>query len=657
MAPPGDGAAEVARGEGRLWLEPDGRGGYAAATVAAGPASRAHGLLVVRAPHPVVRWNLVAHLDERLSAGGADVPLTTLLGDAAIATDGARRCVAFSAEPWPTWTYAAGDVHVVREVLCPRARGVTVVRWRLADPAPAGPARLRVRPLLAMRDFQARTRADGARFAPGVADLGGEAVWRPRPDLPAVHALHGGRYRHAPAWIRGVRHPHDATRGEPPTEDLWAPGELSFELAPGRDAWLVLGTEGLAGVSPDALVEEERRRRDAWAAAAPSDPLARRLWIGSDAYLVEEEGRAVVNAGYPWFATWGRDAFTALPGLCLATGRHAFARRVLEAFVPAIRDGLVPDVLPAGGGATTHHAIDAALWYVVSAGEYLRASGDAEGLRSAVWPAIRGILDAYRRGTRHGIRVDGDGLVTGGAPDTRLTWMDAKSGPRVFTPRHGKPVEVQAAWIRALARAAELARALGDAAEAARCAAEERTARASFARRFWYGAGGWLHDVLDGPGGDDPTLRPNQLFALATAPALVDADRARLALRAVRARLLVEGGVRSLPPDDPAYHGRYEGTQEERNAAYHQGTAWPFLLGPLAVAWLRVHGDDPAVRREARAILAPLEPLLDAGCVGHLPEILDGDPPHRTRGCFAQAWSAAEALWAFHEIEAGAAAP
>ena len=396
------------------------------------------------------------------------------------------------------------------------------------------------------------------------------------------------------------------------------------------------GLAGDAGALFEAAAASERTRRSAF----PS-----RLHRAADAYLVRRGIGRTVIAGYPWFTDWGRDTFIALRGLCLAANRLDDARAVLLEWSGTVRDGLLPNHFPDRAEEPASNAVDASLWFVIAVHEYLEAAGaqrrkGAADDRARLIAAVDAILEGYARGTRHGIRMDGDGLVAAGEPGVALTWMDARVDGRAITPRIGKPVEVQALWINALRIACSWS---------ARWAEPLSRATASFPR-FWNAEGGCLYDVVDVghvPGANDPAFRPNQVLAVGGLPfpALTDETRARRVVDAVEARLLTPMGLRTLAPDDPAYVGRYEGGVAERDGAYHQGTAWPWLMGPFVDAWVRVRGDTPQARKEARRrFLDPLLADLDRAGLGHVAEIADGDPPHASRGCPFQAWSVGEAL-------------
>ena len=630
------------------WLETNGRGGYASGTVAGANTRRYHALLLIARHPPVDRVVLVNHVEEFVESGGRTFPLSTNLYHDAVHPEGFQYCEEFSADPWPTWRYAGHGIRLIRELLCPQGRDLVILRWRLLDDA-SSPVVLRVRPMLSGRDFHAAQRENAAVRSEATTEEG-QVMWHPYEGLPAVRALHNGRYHHGPDWYRHVYYRVERERGLDHIEDWWSPGECVFTLTPGTAAELVFTSEPLPSYDVTQAIEAERLRREQVRQSIPTgDVLTRRLWGATGAYLVQRGARQTVVAGYPWFADWGRDTFVALPGLCLVTGRYDVARQVIEAFASYVSQGMVPNRFPDIGEQPEYNTIDASLWFVHAVDRYLHYSRDLAGVRAVAWPAIKQILDGYRQGTRFGIRMDQDGLITGGVDGVQLTWMDVKIGDWVVTPRHGKPVEVQALWVRALAVAASLADQFGEAGYAEQCRQDRARATASFRERYWYRTGGYLLDVVDGPTGDDASLRPNQIFALALDDQLVTDAQAKQVLQLMKERLLTPVGLRTLAPEDIRFCASYEGGVSARDGAYHQGTVWPFLLGPFVTAWVKTYGDNEVVRREARLFLDGLSAHIEDGCVGQVSEIFDGQLPHRPRGCFAEAWSVAEPLRALIE--------
>jgi predicted glycogen debranching enzyme len=633
------------------WLEADGLGGFASGTVGGIRSRRYHALLLTARTPPTGRVVLVNGADAWLrigGPGGATYALSSqLYAPGVIHPDGANRVESFTAEPWPRWTFNLDGVRVDHEILVPNGAAVTAVSWRVRQPAPA--AELTVRPFLSGRDYHA-LHQENAAFRFEVEGRGNWRFWRSYPDLPSVGVFSNGAYVHEPEWYRNFLYRREAERGLDSTEDLASPGTFRWDLQRGEAIW-ILAVEGqeLPASSPAACMgifrgAEERRRR------AFGTPLRR----AADAYLVRRGDGGTIVAGYPWFTDWGRDTFIALRGLCLAAGRLEEAAAILVAWSRAVSQGMLPNRFPDAGAIPEYNSVDASLWFVVAVAALLTAArawpgangagggaallGAAE--RGSLLDAVAAILDGYAGGTRYGIHADEDGLLAAGEPGSQLTWMDAKVGDWVVTPRCGKPVEVQALWIAALEVGATIA---------PRWQALHEQALASFAARFWNEPGGCLYDVVDvdhRPGAVDASLRPNQILAVGGLPlTLLSPERARRVVDAVETHLWTPLGLRTLAPGQPGYRPRYEGDPRSRDAAYHQGTAWPWLLGPFVEAWVRVRGGTAEAKLEARQrFLAPLEARLGDYGLGHLPEIADGDAPHTPRGCPFQAWSMGELL-------------
>lgn len=631
------------------WLEADGLGGFAMGTVSGIRTRRYHGLLTAARTPPTGRVTLVAGIEASVESEGRSFALTShrYVPDV-IHPDGARRIAAFAHEPWPAWQFRLDDGSLVEfELFVPHEIAAVVLSWRRRGGE--SPARLTVRPLLAARDLHG-LQHQHEDFAFDAAIEHDRVVWHPDPRLPGIVARSNGAYRHAPDWYRQFRYAEETARGLDDTEDLAAPGTFTFDLA--REALLVFSTAGGAFAKDfdvawrvAAWRSDERRRRAAFAS-----PLHR----AADAYRVRRGIGKTVIAGYPWFTDWGRDTFIALRGLCLATGCLADAAAILGAWADAVSDGMVPNRFTDDGDAPEFNSVDASLWFVIAADATLKAfarSGTAltlaEGERLS--RAVDAILTRYAEGARHGIRMASDGLLACGEPGVQLTWMDAKAGDWVVTPRIGKPVEVQALWINALHAGAAFS---------TRWERIEARARATFPARFFDEALGFLRDVVDVEhvsGAVDATLRPNQVFALGGLPvALLDEERSARALEVVESRLWTPLGLRTLDPAHPDYRGRYQGDRLARDGAYHQGTVWPWLTGAFVEAWVRVRGGTAAAKGEAwERFVRPLEAHLGEAGLGHVSEIADGDPPHTPRGCPFQAWSVAELLRLEHDVLAG----
>ncbi len=636
------------RALGLEWLETNGRGGFASGTIAGANTRRYHALLLIARKPPSERFVLVNQLEEWLDIDGQTIPLSTNLYPDAVHPAGYEHCIEFSTDPWPTWTFDCNGITVQREILSIHGRDIVIVRWRLVGTKNSR-AVLRVRPKLTGRDYHGTHHENGSLSTEALVGSG-VVAWHLYSDLPPVRAFHSGGYRHEPHWYRHIQLPVEQQRGLDAEEDWWSPGEFTFDLESGSTQTLALTSEAIDRLDVIALAKCEQSRRNTVRQAAPAtDSLAGELWCAAESYLSERGNQQTVIAGYPWFTDWGRDTFISLPGLCLVTGRLDVAWQVIASFAAHVSEGMVPNRFPDAGEQPEYNTIDASLWCIHAIDRYFAASQDEARVRQTAWPAVKQILDGYRQGTRYGIRMDEDSLIRGGVPGAQLTWMDAKVGDWVVTPRHGKPVEIQALWIRALEVGETLARRFGEADYADRCQDDRSNAIASFRKRFWYEQGGYLYDVIDGPEGDDASLRPNQLYAISLVDELVPRDRAQQILHLVEEQLLTPVGLRTLSPTDSRYRPRYEGGVLERDGAYHQGTVWPFLLGPFVTAWMKAFGQSAAIRNKARSFLVGLEAHLHEACLGQVSEIFDAAAPHQPRGCCAQAWSVAEPLRALIE--------
>jgi predicted glycogen debranching enzyme len=563
----------------------------------------------------------------------------------------------------PVWRYEIGDAVLEKRVWMPRHQNTVVLRYRLA--AGSAPIRLRLRPSFRFRPHGGRVDEplDGGYPVTGAGDR-----FEVRgPDDPPLRliakgprtalVLDGGRFRE-------IFYRREARRGYDARGPLWSPGYFRADLEPQEEMVLAASTEPweeFLAIPPRSTFEPELRRRTRLLEQA--HPAARQgtgaeLVLAADQFLVlpttrradsaraRSAGEEAVTmiAGYPWFTDWGRDTMISLEGLALLTGRWAEAGHVLRTFARHLRDGLIPNHFPEGKESGVYNTADATLWFVHATDAYVRATGDRLLLRDRL-PDLRHVIEAHVRGTSFGIRVDpADGLLVQGEAGTALTWMDAKLGDWVVTPRRGKAVEINALWYHALRLVEGWAREEGGESAARPIRERAEQARESFNRRFWNPEKRCLFDVVDGEEGDDPALRPNQILAVALPNAVLDPARWTAVFEAVERDLLTPVGLRSLSPADRAYRSSYDGDLRARDGAYHQGTVWPWLIGPFVDAWLKVRPSDVAGARRAVEGLAP---SLSEACVGTLSEIFDAERPFTPRGCFAQAWSVAEFLRAW----------
>ncbi len=654
-------------GHAREWLVSNGIGGFAAGTIGGAATRRYHGLLVAALRPPVGRQLLVAKLDVSVVYGGRRYALATNeYADSTVDPRGYRHLESFRLDgQHPVWTWVVGDALLTQRIWMAPGENTTCVEFRV-ERASAG-VELELRPLCANRDYHWHQRGavdTTVRAVTGGIEL--KVGGGPRCRI----LLDEAQFVIAPEWHWNVFHREEAARGLDTTEDLFSPATIQRTLWAGQSATLVLSAAETPA-DATAVRRREAQRQDRLLAQArvpgaalyrAAPPWIAQLVLAADQFIVERRDAigeplgSTVIAGYPWFSDWGRDTMIALPGLTLATGRYDTAASILRTFARFVSQGMLPNRFPDGGEEPEYNTVDATLWYFVAIDEYLRRTLDA-ALRAELYPVLEDIVDWHQRGTRYGIAVDpADGLLRAGVPGVQLTWMDAKVGDWVVTPRSGKCVEINALWFNALKVLSSIAAQENDLAAAAQYAAAAEQVHRSFNRRFWYDAGGYLYDVVDSDAGADDgqpapgldaSLRPNQIFAVSLPYPLLDKSRSRAVVDVCARELWTPVGLRSLATSDPRFVGRYQGSVVHRDGAYHQGTVWSWLLGPFVSAHLRVHHDPAA----ARGFLAGIEAHLREACVGQVSEIFDGDAPFTPRGCFAQAWGVAEVLRAWSEIQ------
>ena len=625
------------------WLEADGLGGFASGTVSGIRTRRYHALLLTATTPPAGRMVLV---------NGFDAWVETLRGTFAISSqrygpdiihpDGASRIESFEYEPWPRWRYKIdNDFMIEQELFVPKGESVTFISWRVVTGIVDPDLKLKVRPFLSGRDFHSTHHENGSfRFE---AAQDGECVtFRSYEGVPAVIAYSNGRYAHEPTWYRNFLYSEEQARGLDAVEDLASAGVFEFSLSQ-KPAVLMLAAEGHAITNIESIEARHARVR--------TIEQARRQYFSSpreraaDAYLVKRGKGKTLIAGYPWFGDWGRDTFIALRGLCIATGHLEEARDILLQWAGTVSQGMLPNRFPDQGEQPEFNSVDASLWYIIVVNDYLLAAEKQPSITDdchtkKLRAAVEAILAGYNEGTRYGIRADRDGLLSAGEHGQQLTWMDARVDGREITPRIGKPVEIQALWLNALAIGTKFS---------AHWETLFETGRAAFEGKFWNEHAGYLADVIDcnhQPGVVDLTFRPNQIFAVGGLPLLLlSKEKARRVVDAAEALLLTPVGLRSLAPGEPGYAPHYQGDSRARDSVYHQGTVWPWLIGPFVEAWVRVRSSTAKAKKQARErFLPPLYEHLNHAGLGHVSEICDAEPPHTPRGCPFQAWSLGELL-------------
>jgi predicted glycogen debranching enzyme len=658
--------ADLEKALSREWLVANGIGGYASSTITGANTRRYHALLVAALQPPVARTVLLAKIDERVSLDGRNIELgTNEYQGRVIHPSGYLHLQGFSLElGLPVFRYAASGFLLEKRIWTEYGHNMTYVSYRLLE-APR-PVQLTLTLLANYRDHHAMTHGSPDwQFHVDPLPGGCQIVALPRATPYRVLTSPQADFVPDSAWYWRFQYRAEEERGLDHQEDLFRPGYLNYELAPGGGLTVAITAEEPAAVDLDgdrAHRREIDRRTELLSKvpAAETDDFVQQLVLAADQFLVSRglpasarearpagspplQARTVI-AGYPWFTDWGRDTMISLPGLTLATGRLAEARSILLTFAQYLSRGMLPNRFPDQGQAPEYNTVDATLWYFQAIDSYVQATKD-HALLAELYPAMAEIVNWHVKGTRHGIAVDpADGLLAAGEEGVQLTWMDAKVGGWVVTPRRGKPVEINALWYNALSTMAEWSRYLGKPSQNYERLA--RRARASF-ERFWYPRGGYLYDVIDGSQLGDISLRPNQIIAVALPHSPLPPERAKAVVDVVGKELLTPYGLRTLATGHPAYIGRYRGNQRQRDAAYHQGTVWPWLLGPYVDAFLKVYGD----RRAARLLLQAFPEHLAQAGLGTVSEIFEGNAPHHPVGCIAQAWSVAEILRAWLATE------
>jgi len=647
----------------REWLVTNGLGGYSSGTVAGVVTRRYHGLLVAALPAPLGRYVMLNHLLERVRLSNREV---TWLGDedevaGPNAVDRGGHLVEFRLEcGLPVWRFDVRGVTIEKRVLMPYGQNTVHVTYEHVGGD--APVRLSLRPSVQFRSYDAPVNSSPTSPYSLKSTGTHHEVIGDADVAPLRLTLHGPR---AALTLDERGHAHvpyeeERQRGYDWLGTLWSPGYFRADLAPGDPVTLIASTEPwetILALDADQASQAEAERRQRLLSIAKCEDQAdlfAELVLAADQFIITPAGRAeeaarakaageevrTVIAGYHWFTDWGRDTMISLEGLTLCTGRCREAAYILRTFGHYVRDGLIPNMFPDGARDGLYHTADASLWYFHAIAQYVKATGDVDTLRTLT-PVLVDIVQHHLSGTRFGIGVDAaDGLLRQGAEGYQLTWMDAKVDDWVVTPRRGKAVELNALWYNALCFMDEWTRAHGGR-NGIPFAEHASRARTSFNDRFWFVPGGYLYDVVDGQGGNDSACRPNQLLAISLDHPILERERWDSVLNVVRDRLLTPFGLRSLDPSHPDYKPTYTGDLRARDAAYHQGTVWAWLIGPYIDAWMKVHHES---RVEAAALLRSFDRALNEACVGSISEIFDAEEPYVPRGCVAQAWSVAEVL-------------
>jgi predicted glycogen debranching enzyme len=647
----------LALAEAREWLVTNGVGGYASGTIAGLLTRRYHGLLVAALKPPLGRTLLLSKLDEMVLYGDRFFPLhTNRWIDGTVSPHGYRHIERFSLEGTiPVWRYACGDALLEKRIWMQSGENTTYIHYQLLRSSQ--PMTLVAKALVNYRDYHSDTQGQGWRMS--IVPINHGISISAFPEAVPFQLL-SDRAEVTPAhlWYYGFDLVSERYRGLRDREDHLLAASFQVTLRPGEGVTIVASTELHPKLDGETALRlrrtAEQKILGIWRSTRSIDMVEppafmNQIALSADQFIVnraspqEPQGKTIL-AGYPWFSDWGRDTMISLPGLTLSTGRPEIARSILRTYARYVSQGMLPNRFPDAGETPEYNTVDATLWFIEAFRAYYEATQD-EDLVQELFPVLAEIVDWHCRGTRYNIHLDpADGLLYAGEAGVQLTWMDAKVGDWVVTPRIGKPVEVNALWLNALRTIAKLARQVLKPHQEYDAIADRAQARFS---RFWNESTGYCYDVLDGPTGDDSALRPNQIFAVSLPESPLSAAQQKSVVDACSRSLLTSHGLRSLDPNHPQYQGHYGGDQTQRDGAYHQGTVWGWLLGPFVRAHLRVYG-SPA---QAREFLEPIAHQLFAHGVGNLSEIFDGDAPMTPRGCIAQAWTVAEVIRAWVETE------
>ena len=642
----------------REWLETNGIGGFASGTISGAHSRRYHGLLTAASKPPLGRVVMLSKFEETLTIDGKIYELSANQYPDSVHPQGYQYLKSFALDPFPVWTFEIEGIEIEKKIFMVYGENTTVCQWSLvsddftswleipnvndARKKETPSISLELRPLLAFRDYHhLRQRTDD--FDTAFEAANGIVSVAPSPEFPALFFMHNAAETEKTSfWYRDFEYAIEKERGFDYRENLFQPFALKFDLA--KAATVIASTQIDEAYKIGQLEAAELARREELLVRADAkDDFDSQLILAADQFIVARGQGKTVIAGYPWFSDWGRDTMIALTGLTIATGRTEIAREILQEFSKHLSRGMLPNRFPDEGDEAEYNTVDATLWYFEAARAYAEKTKDYEFVRDHLYEKLAESVAFHMRGTRYNIHVDTDGLLFAGEEGVQLTWMDAKIGDWVVTPRTGKPVEIQALWYNALRIMADFARRFGDEQDRQRYESMAETARQSFNALFWNEAENCLYDVVKN-GERDPSVRPNQIFAVSLPYSMLPLEKARAVVEKVEKELLTPVGLRSLSPRDRDYRPIYTGSPLERDSAYHQGTVWGWLIGGFVDAYRRVYADQLDSEARVEEILAGFKNHLSEAGLGQISEIFDAEQPHAPRGCFAQAWSVAEVL-------------
>ncbi|MBI2471172.1 MAG: amylo-alpha-1,6-glucosidase [Planctomycetes bacterium] len=649
------------------WLETNGIGGYASSTIIGANTRRYHGLLMAATRPPLGRTLLLSKMEEFLCIDGKEFPLSTNIYPNAIYPEGYKNLVQFSLKPFPTFDYSIGGISIKKVVFMVHGENSTVILYQVNCRGERQLAlKLTVRVMVAFRDYHWLTHENPV-FETGYKILDNSRVClQPYENLPPMYVFHNAEAMDKTSfWYKNMEYPKEIERGLESHEDHFSPFALQFDLNKGMDCYIVASTNEYNKLNVFELLKKETALREnvlvqssrlnqqkplqAEAEREKIVELCETLLPVSNSFIVKRGGnKKSIIAGYHWFGDWGRDTMISLPGLTLVQGRFEDAREILLSFAQYISKGMIPNRFHDYGETPEYNTVDASLWYIQAVYQYLRFAKDLNTIRKDLFGVLKEIVEHYKKGTRYNIHMDSDGLIYAGVEGVQLTWMDAKVGDWVVTPRMGKAVEINALWYNALKIMSFLAREMDFITESTDYSRLAQKVSVSFNDAFWYDGGQYLYDYINGET-KNCAICPNQIFAVSLPYSMLSIKRKRNVVEIVKEHLLTPYGLRSLSPKDKDYIGRYCGNVYERDRAYHQGTVWAWLVGPYISAYAKAYAGNKDTLNYLKGLFAPFcDHLSDAG-LGTVSEIFDGDPPHTSRGCISQAWSVAEILRAYFE--------
>ena len=634
--------------EGDEWLETNALGGWAGSSITGCNTRRYHGLLVAATRPPTERMVLLSKLDETVVVNDERIELATNLYDNdVIHPRGYQYLSSFTRKLFPEWIYEIGDLKISKTVTMVNGENTTLILYKVIQ-APTA-FTLELLPLIAARGYHSLPHSN-INISPYVEFADGTFKNQPYDHSPPIFIhVPNSTYHHQPFWFNKFIYVVEKFRGLDFEEDLFSHGIISVQLSEGDELIVMISTEDTSGKNARELFEREKLWRLQLIDHSDGSGIANQLTLAGDQFIVKrDEDLRTIIAGYHWFTDWGRDTMISLPGFCLTTGRYEDAKKILTTFANNVNRGMLPTRFPDGDKAPDYNNVDSTLWYFNAVYEYFLYTNDTSFILKKILPVLKECIDWHFKGTRYNIHVDTDGLLYAGEEGQQLTWMDAKIGDWVVTPRMGKPVEIQALWYNALKIFAELLSLNDQLHDAEMVTLSANTARESFLTKFWFASGNYLYDLIDEHGTPDPSLRPNQILAASLPFPLINDEQTCAILKTIEKKLYTPVGLRSLSPDDPAYVGEYSGDVNKRDSCYHQGTVWSWWLGPYIDAIMYVPDymgpDGLSGKEKANKIIENFTYHLGEACIGSVSEIFDGDAPHYPRGCVAQAWNVAELL-------------